>query len=147
MISHSASQTQKIAANLAKKILRSGPHQKHARVVALVGELGAGKTTFVQGFAKSLGIKHRMVSPTFLIFRRYAIRHLRFANFYHVDVYRIDDPKELEILGFRSLILNTQYIILVEWADKIKKILPQDTTWVRMEHGKTPQERTIDISY
>lgn len=146
VISFSAQQTKKIAADLAKKILAGTPYKKYALIVALVGDLGAGKTTFVQGFAKALGIKHRMVSPTFLIFRKYELRNKKYDFFYHVDVYRIHSPKELNVLGFKSLIQNTKYIILVEWAEKIKKLLPKDTIWVRFKHGRRESERILIIS-
>ena len=83
---NSAVKTQKLAAKLAKEILKTGPHQKHARVIGLVGDLGAGKTTFTQGFAKALGIKRRMVSPTFLIFRSYTLTAKRYSLKYFVIV-------------------------------------------------------------
>ncbi|MBI2025003.1 MAG: tRNA (adenosine(37)-N6)-threonylcarbamoyltransferase complex ATPase subunit type 1 TsaE [Candidatus Harrisonbacteria bacterium] len=136
MISKSAQETKKIAAKLAKKILKEKPHQKHARVIALTGELGAGKTTFVQGFAKALGIKSRMVSPTFLIFRKY-------KNFYHVDVYRIHSTKELDVLNFKSILNSSENILLIEWAEKIRKILPKDAIWVNFRHGRKENERFI----
>ena len=142
-------QTRELAAGLVKKILASPPHRKHARVLALVGDLGAGKTTFVQGFAKALGIKNRMVSPTFLIFRKYgtSIRqpadNFQFRYFYHVDVYRIQKSSELNALGFKKILSDPQNIVLIEWADKIKRILPKDTIWVHLEHGRHEKERRI----
>lgn len=150
-ISKSSSQTKKIASDLAKNVLKfrlSG----HARVIALSGDLGAGKTTFTQGFAKALGIKHRIVSPTFLIFRNYSLRSsLRasakqsYKNFYHVDVYRIHNPKELDVLDFKHILKDPHNIVLIEWADKIKKILPKGTIWVRFEHGKKENERILSL--
>ena len=157
--SKSSSETKKFATKLAKKILKSKPHLKHARIIALVGDLGAGKTTFTQGFAKGLGIKHRMVSPTFLIFRNYSItsslqfrfRHSErseesYKTFYHVDVYRIDSLKELNILGFKEILQNPENIVLIEWADKIKKILPKDTLLINFQHGSKENERVVSTS-
>jgi tRNA threonylcarbamoyladenosine biosynthesis protein TsaE len=159
MLSKNTKQTQKIAAELTKKVLRSGLCQKYALVVALVGDLGSGKTTFVQGFAKALGIRHRIVSPTFLIFRRYEIskkiRNPRLAgrqakseirNFYHVDLYRIHHIKELDILNFKSILHSPFNIVLIEWAEKIKKILPKDTIWINFQHGNKENERIIITS-
>lgn len=154
IISRSGSQTKKIAAELAHKILNAKPHTLNACVVALSGDLGAGKTTFAQGFANGLGIKHRIVSPTFLIFRRYSItaspkgsrgniahrKHL-----YHIDLYRIHSSKELSSLGFKSILYSPSNIVLIEWADKIKKILPKNTIWLKFEHGKKENERIIEI--
>ena len=147
----SAAATRKLAAKLAREILKSRPHKKHARIIALVGDLGAGKTTFTQGFAKALGITHRMVSPTFLIFRSYEIApknnfKFQISNFkflYHMDAYRIDDAKELKPLGFKEAIADPQNIFLIEWADKIKKALPKDTIWVELGHGRKETERTL----
>ncbi len=139
-----AAETKRLAAKLAKEILESGLHRKHARVVALVGDLGAGKTTFTQGFAKALGIRHRMVSPTFLIFRSYDIAPKNnFKWLYHMDAYRIDDPKELKPLGFKEAIADPANIFLIEWADKIRSALPKDTRWVELRHGRKETERVI----
>ncbi|TSC89776.1 MAG: hypothetical protein G01um10143_266 [Parcubacteria group bacterium Gr01-1014_3] len=147
-----AEQTKKLAAKLAKEILSppagGGPHQKHARIIGLVGDLGAGKTTFTQGFAKALGIKRRMVSPTFLIFRTYPIpklttSNLKLTTFYHVDAYRIKKTAELKTLHFDKVLKNPKNIVVIEWADQIKKILPKDTIWIRFEHGSQEKERKI----
>lgn len=147
--SRSSSRTKKIAADLAKKIVKI-PVGKRAKTVALVGDLGAGKTTFVQGFAKALGIKNRIVSPTFIIFRNYKLlvknkaRHaIRYKNFYHVDLYRMNSVKELNILNFKSILHSPFNIILIEWADKIKKLLPKDTIWINLNHGRKENERII----
>ena len=145
MISHSVRETKRLAATLVQKILASRLHQKHARVVALIGELGAGKTTFVQGFAKALGIRHRVASPTFLIFRPYTLNANPYTLFYHVDVYRIHDPAELSVLKFKEILSDPRNIVLIEWAEKIKKLLPKDTIWVRFAHRKKEHERHIDF--
>jgi len=84
--------TKGIAKELAKTILMT-PKKKGAFVVALKGELGAGKTSFVQGFAKGLGIKKNVLSPTFLIVKPYDL--LKGRMFYHIDCYRLKNAKEL----------------------------------------------------
>lgn len=147
IISKNAAQTKKIAADLAKKILKSPPRQKHARVIALVGDLGAGKTTFVQGFAKGLGIKHRIVSPTFLIVRNYELRIMNYDSFYHIDTYRIQNVKELNTLDFKKILADPKNIVLIEWADKIKKILPKDTIWIQFSHSKKENERVLTVNF
>lgn len=136
-------ETKKIAAALAGKILKSGPSQKGAKIIALVGDLGAGKTTFAQGFAKALGIKSRMTSPTFLIFRNYGIKKSGFHTFFHMDAYRINSAKELAPLGFKEALKEPGHIFLIEWADRIKKLLPKDSIWVHLRHGRKTSERTI----
>ena len=120
-----SSQTKEAGKLLAEEILKSKPIRR-AFVVGLVGDLGGGKTTFLQGFAKGLGIKQRVLSPTFIIMRR-------LNNFYHIDCYRIQRPQEILSLGFKKLIANSKNIIAVEWADRIRKIMPPDTVWVEFE--------------
>lgn len=120
MVSKSARQTQKIAGNLVKKIQKK---RKNAFVIALKGDLGDGKTTFVQGLARALGVKQKITSPTFNIFKRY-------GNFYHFDCYRIEGPKEILELGFKEIISNPKNIVAIEWADRIKKIIPKNAVWL-----------------
>jgi len=142
----SARATKALAAWIAKKILRGKP-EKNARVIGLVGDLGSGKTTFIQGFIKALGVKTRIVSPTFLIFRPYPLpkRAKNFRMAIHADLYRIHSSKELTKLGFKELLGNPQNIILIEWADKIKKFLPKNTLWIKLEHGNKENIRKIEI--
>lgn len=115
--------------------------RKHALVLALVGELGSGKTTFIQGFLRGLGIRKRIASPTFIIFRRFTLSDSRFANVYHVDVYRIRKPRELKLLEFGKILADPQNIVLIEWAEKVERILPKNSLWLRFRHGKRENER------
>jgi tRNA threonylcarbamoyladenosine biosynthesis protein TsaE len=95
ILSFSSLQTQNVARVLAKTLLETQP-AKGAQVLALVGELGSGKTTFAQGLAKGLGIKEKILSPTFILLKEFNIRHPFFRTFYHIDCYRLDNPtKEL----------------------------------------------------
>lgn len=115
-------QTKKLGQTLAKNLLKKSS-SKRTLVFGLVGDLGGGKTTFLQGFVKGLGIKQRILSPTFIIIRR-------IKNFYHVDCYRIQKPKELLSLGFQEIINKPGNVVAVEWADKVKSILPKNTIWL-----------------
>lgn len=121
----SPSQTKKTGKLLAEEIRKSKPIKK-ARVFALVGDLGGGKTTFLQGLAQGLEIKEKVLSPTFIIMRR-------LQNFYHIDCYRIKEPKEILALGFKKLIADSKNIVAVEWADRIRQIMPQNTIWIKFE--------------
>lgn len=121
----SASATQKLGEDLAKDMLKMGA-KKHARVLGLTGNLGGGKTTFMQGFAKGLGIKDKILSPTFVIMKH-------FENFYHIDCYRINKPEEILELGFKKIIADPKNIVAVEWPEKIKKFLPKDTVYIDFE--------------
>ena len=141
-IASSSVQTKKIARSLAPLFLKKRS-KKHALIIALGGELGSGKTTFLQGFAKGLGIREKILSPTFVIYRKFSIFHFQFSNFYHIDCYRIQKPKELLDLNFKKLISDPQNIIAIEWADKIKKIMPKNSVWI---HFKFINEKTRKIS-
>ncbi len=125
-ITKNSLQTKKIGEKLAKKILKEGPKKKSAQVLALSGELGGGKTTFLQGFAKGLNIKKRILSPTFVIMKSFKLDSSNFDNFYHLDCYRIKRAKELFALGFDKILSNSKNIVAIEWAERIQKLLPKD---------------------
>ncbi|MBI4992396.1 MAG: tRNA (adenosine(37)-N6)-threonylcarbamoyltransferase complex ATPase subunit type 1 TsaE [Candidatus Harrisonbacteria bacterium] len=152
MLSKSKLQTQKLAVRFAKKILRSSQDLKLTKVIALRGDLGTGKTTFTQGFMGALGVRHRVTSPTFLIVRKYEIStpikrgFIHFHHAYHFDLYRIQKPKELLDLGFKKIISDPHNILLIEWPERVKKILPKDTIWIEFEHGKSEKERIITVT-
>jgi tRNA threonylcarbamoyladenosine biosynthesis protein TsaE len=139
-------QTHKLAAFLAGRILNLKTKKQNAVIVAFIGDLGSGKTVFVQGFAKALGIKEKITSPTFVILKRFKIYDLRFKNLIHIDAYRIENPKEILDLGWEDLAGDPKNIILIEWAEKIKKILPKEYFLVKFKHINEKQ-RAIDISF
>src|SRR3989344_7467098 len=123
-LSNSEKTTQKIAANIARKF-KSG-------VIALEGELGAGKTSFVRGFAKALKVKDKIISPTFILIRQYKIPEDK-KMLYHIDLYRLDDINNLKENGLDEIISNPDNIVLIEWAEKIKKNLPKKTIIIRLQ--------------
>jgi tRNA threonylcarbamoyladenosine biosynthesis protein TsaE len=133
-ITSSANETQKTAQKIAKKFLNN--KYKQAFVVALFGELGSGKTTFTQGFAKAVGIKSRIISPTFIIMRRH-------KNFYHFDAYRLKKEKDILALGWKEIISNPENIVLIEWAEKIKKALPKNCVKINFKHIKDNKREII----
>lgn len=114
---------------MAKKILKI-KKRKGAFVLGLEGDFGGGKTTFLQGFARGLGIKKKILSPTFIIIKKFPISNSQFSNFYHLDCYRIKNSKEILGLGFKEIINNPTNIVAIEWADKIKKIISKDSAWI-----------------
>ena len=145
MVSKSKSQTQKLAARLAKKILlTSNVQHRTAIIVVLQGDLGSGKTTFVQGFCRALGVKHGVTSPTFIIMRAHNIRGEK--RIHHFDLYRIQKLKDILALGFKKIISNPENIVLIEWPEKIKKLLPKNTVWIYFSHGRKLNERKIILS-
>ncbi len=100
--------------------------------LALSGNLGAGKTTFVQGLAMGLGIKSKIVSPTFILMRSYKANKF---NLYHVDLYRLegDIKKEVTNLGLTEAWERKENIVVIEWAEKIKDMLPSGTRWIKFK--------------
>ena len=105
--------TKKLGQELAKKILkRKG---EAAFIVFLDGDLGTGKTTLVKEIIFALGVKEKVKSPTFTIIEPYELNN---ENIYHVDLYRIIDPTELEIIGLREYLNESNAIIFIEWPEK-----------------------------
>lgn len=117
----SASQTQKLAASLAQK------YQEGA-VIALLGPLGAGKTTFVQGFAQGLGIKEKITSPTFILVKEYTIPHHPQGKLFHIDLYRLENKTEIKNLGLEEIWDQSANIVLIEWAEKLENLPAQTIT-------------------
>jgi len=155
ILTKSAAETKKIGERLAKTDRSRTSIKKGAFVISLEGDLGAGKTTFTQGFAKGLGIKENPRSPTFVIMRTYhpfpipikegSRRDGRFSNFIHIDAYRIT-LKDLKALGWNEFKKNPQNIILIEWGNRVKNILPKGSLRVKFEHGKRPNERFVTMN-
>ena len=145
ILSQSRLETRKIAAVLAKEIMQKPPKINSALVLALSGDLGAGKTTFTQSFIKNFGVKKRITSPTFLLFRPYKIKNKNYKLIYHIDCYRIQKPKDLLDLGLKEILSNRRYIVLIEWPEKIRKFLPKNVIWIKFQHGKKENERMIKI--
>jgi tRNA threonylcarbamoyladenosine biosynthesis protein TsaE len=145
IITESASETQKVGEILAKEIIgQPAKKNKKALAIGLEGELGSGKTTFIQGLAKGLGIKERITSPTFVIFKKFNFRlasHLQY--FYHIDCYRLNFAQELLDLGVKEIINQPESLIVIEWAERVKKILPQDTWWIRFEYLDKDKRKII----
>ncbi len=119
-------ETKKIAEDFAKNILKRG-FCKKALVLALIGDLGSGKTTFLQGFAKGLRIKEKILSPSFVILKRFQVSSFKFQDFYHFDCYRIQKPKEILDLGFKEIVSGPKNIVAIEWADRLSRVLPKNT--------------------
>ncbi len=118
MLSESTKETKKIGEKLGKEILL----KKEIVFLSLEGDLGSGKTTFVKGLAKGLGVDDEIVSPTFLIYKRYSAKNNK--TLYHFDAYRISE-KDLPLLGFEEIIKENKNIIVVEWGENIRKSIPE----------------------
>jgi tRNA threonylcarbamoyladenosine biosynthesis protein TsaE len=135
-LSHSATETQVIAKDLATQLSKGG-------VVALIGNLGAGKTTFVQGFCNGLGIPDKVISPTFVIVRQHQIPQTP-NTLFHIDLYRLTTPESVETLGISDFLADPHNIVLIEWPEKILDKLPQNTVIVHI-NKVSENEREISI--
>jgi len=137
IITESAQETK----NLGKKFAAD---LKGGEILALIGDLGSGKTTFVQGLTEGLGIEGRTISPTFILMREY--KSSKF-DFYHVDLYRLEDNLEDEIknLGVNDVWGKENNVVAIEWAEKIEKILPEEVTTIKFKNlGEDKREIVIE---
>lgn len=110
------------------------------QVIALIGDLGAGKTTLTKYIAEGLGVTEHVQSPTFTIVREYYSGRL---PLYHFDVYRIDDPEEMYEIGYEEYFYGDG-LCVVEWADKIEELLPEGTKIIRLSYGGAEEERIAE---
>jgi len=130
-ITTSAKQSQELGKKLSQEI-------KIGEIICLTGELGAGKTTFTQGILKGLKVEGPYTSPTFLIIKQYKKKFpiskqfpnkFQMHNIYHIDAYRVNSEDILN-LGWKEIIANSQNVVIIEWADRIKKIIPPNSLWI-----------------
>lgn len=142
-ISKNENDTAKIAKDFLNKIIKK--KNKTACVVGLYGDLGTGKTTFTQYVTKELGIKTKVNSPTFVIMKRYPLKHEMFKNFFHLDAYRLKDDKELLNLNWKDITKNPENIIFIEWPEKVKKIMPNKHHKIKIKHLKKEGHRSFYI--
>ena len=119
-------ETKSFASKLSKKV-------KKGSVVALNGDLGSGKTTFTQGFAKGLGVKQHVGSPTFKLVSEYSGSIMKL---YHVDCYRLKNIQEFLNLGGENLLLPYDGVTLIEWANIIEGLIPLDSVEIKFSRFK-----------
>ena len=117
LTSHSVNQTHVFAAGVINAL-------SDRNVLALYGELGAGKTTFVQGLAAALGITKRLISPTFTLMRQYPVKSDRYNSLYHLDLYRVESAADLKSIDLSEIIADPNNLVVIEWAEKASDILP-----------------------
>lgn len=112
-------------------------------IVALIGDLGTGKTALTKYIAEGLGIREVITSPTFTIVQEYRQGRL---PLYHFDVYRIGDPEEMYELGYEEYFYGDG-VCVIEWADLIEELLPEYTKVIRIEYGKNQEERIYQCTF
>ena len=112
---------------LAGGVLSSCVKKDTAHVLALSGDLGAGKTAFTKVLGKTLGVAGEITSPTFVIMKSYTIpNHSFFKTLVHIDAYRIESDDEMRVLGFSELLTDETKLICIEWPEKIQSLIPSD---------------------
>ena len=136
------SQSQSETENIAKKIISQ---LSGGEVLALVGNLGAGKTVFVKGLAKALGIEENVTSPTFVLMKIYQTNDKKIKRLVHVDCYRLDKAEDLEEIGLSDYLNDPENIVVIEWADRITN-LPKNTINIDIEYINSA-ERKISVVY
>lgn len=134
-ITKSEKETKSLAEKLAKEL---------KGVIALSGELGVGKTIFTQGFAKGLGIKDKIISPTFVLMRQHKIPDSR-GTLFHIDLYRLEEKSQILNLGIEEVFADPENIVIIEWAEKATSLLPKEITQITIEK-EGQDSRKISIS-
>lgn len=115
-------------------------------ILALSGPLGAGKTSLAQGVAKGLGLKQKINSPTFNIIKIYLVKNnIKIKEFIHIDAYRLKSSQELLFLGIEDIFNKKDVLILIEWSEKIKDILPTKTKFIKIDYYNKRKERIIFV--
>jgi len=124
------------------------PHAQHATVCGLSGELGAGKTTFAKHAAEALGVEEMVTSPTFVILKAYRLpERQQFDHLVHIDAYRLGSGQELTDLGWENLIATPENLILIEWPERVRDIMPQWAETLLFEPIDEHTRRITTISH
>ena len=119
--------------SIAESFLNSLTLGNQATVVALQGNLGAGKTAFTQAVGKFLNVVENVVSPTFVIMKVYKIDFKGFKSFIHIDAYRLEKESELLHLGWHEIIQEPENLIFIEWPENVPRLIPKDAKRISLE--------------
>ena len=133
VIAKSPSHMKSIAAMIARDAVTQS---RKPVILALSGELGSGKTTFVQGIGLSLGIREKIQSPTFVLMKWYRLPKKRapLRHLIHIDAYRIESLAEARHIGLKHALRDRNAIAVVEWAERIRKLIPRGAIWIEFCH-------------
>ncbi len=136
-LSTSEKQTFNFAKNFSKKLCGG-------EVLGLVGNLGAGKTVFTKGLAAGLAVKKHLTSPTFVLMKVYPVKkHQQIKHLVHIDAYRLKTAGDLTAIGAAEYFSRPDTITIIEWADKIKKILPKRARFIKINLRKNISRNII----
>lgn len=101
------------------------PHEEHATLITLTGDLGAGKTAFTKVLAKVLGVEQHITSPTFVLAKQYKLETQPFDQLIHIDAYRLVDGEDLGPIGFDELLINPKNLVVLEWPERVASAIPE----------------------
>jgi tRNA threonylcarbamoyladenosine biosynthesis protein TsaE len=133
IITHSVDETGKWAEDFCNGL-------SFPAIIAMIGELGTGKTVIAKGFGRALGVKDVVISPTF----NYVLEYQGRVPLYHADLYRIEDSAMFRSMGLDEY-FDREGVYLIEWAERVKEVLPENTIWIELEPGPKDNERVIRI--
>jgi tRNA threonylcarbamoyladenosine biosynthesis protein TsaE len=114
-------------------------------VISLEGNLGAGKTVLTKGIAEGLGVTHTIQSPTFVLMKVYPVKRPGISYMVHVDCYRVAQARELSAIGLEDYLHDENAVVVIEWADKIRELLPEERIEIRLS-SQGEKKRTVTIS-
>lgn len=134
-ITNNAEETSKVAAEIAKT-LRGG------EILALSGNLGAGKTVFVKALAKALGIEDTVTSPTFVLMKVYDADYQDIKKFVHADCYRLEGKEDLSDIGLGDYLTLNNTVVVIEWADKLLN-LPEHTINIKIDYIEEDKRKIV----
>lgn len=147
LVTNSSEATKQLAKTIANKLIGG-------EVFALYGDLGSGKTTFVQGIARALGVREKVQSPTFVLVKQYKINSklknqnakskCKIKNLIHADLYRIKSAREVKEIGLVEYFNQPETLVFIEWPEVIEKNLPKNVIKIKFNHLKE-DKRIIDI--
>ena len=147
---HSLTEMQDFARDFVQTL---SPQETGATVLGLYGDLGAGKTSFTQGLAQALGVSDTVVSPTFVIMKKYELNpdhfkfeilNLKFTHLIHIDAYRIEKPEEMIRLGWNDIISNKENLVVVEWPERVGANMPEHIK-INFNHI-SENEREVEVT-
>jgi tRNA threonylcarbamoyladenosine biosynthesis protein TsaE len=131
---------------LAHQVLAQLPHVgERAAIVALRGDLGAGKTTFTQALARELGISEAVQSPTYVLMKSYPISFGRFNKLIHIDAYRLERPEEFAALEPEKFLRDSTALVVIEWPERVEGALPTPDLRINFSHQGSEHERDVTI--
>lgn len=127
---HSLGEMKEVAQSVFKEIHPGAT----AFVCALQGELGAGKTSFTQCLAEIYGVTEHVTSPTYVIQKTYPLIGSKFEKLVHIDAYRLESERELEVLGFEELLKDPSVLLCIEWPERVRSLIPKNALWIQFKH-------------